>query len=92
MTETIFDEPEECWVGNHFLSSIINGDDSGLLDSECDLVERWITATCNGRMGHFAIPDEDDDDAHDGFRQCEITGMMSSCTLITFWPLKEKVA
>lgn len=84
--DDVFDTPEEYTISSHWLSYLINGDNSGYTDEEYELIQKWEKDTMNGRVGHFSYPD---DDSGDNFALCEVSGLLADCTTVTFWPNKK---
>jgi hypothetical protein len=82
---TIFDEPEEHTIASHFLSALINGDNSGLDDQDDASFDAWLQSAQSERSGHWSYPDEEE---FDNFHHCEITCLFSDCTTVTFHPIK----
>ena len=62
-------------IGSHFLPAIFNGDTSGLNEEEIKWLNHFEKNYCPGE-GHWAGGDEED---HEEFARCEITGMMGDC-------------
>ena len=59
----------------HYICSMINGDDSGLVDSDIDLVNSFMEGLPNGHI------DVTSDEAE--FTRCEVSGLMANCYEIT---------
>lgn len=62
----------EYQIGTHFLSALINGDFSGLDDSEFAQFDRWETGIriSHGGIGHWTTVD----DSAEEFEVCDVTG------------------
>lgn len=64
-------------IGSHFLSALINGDETGLSDEEiAELAEFLETLPPNGHW------DCSDTETH--FARCEITGMRGDCSDVLY--------
>lgn len=85
--DDVFDTPEEYTISSHWLSYLINGDNSGYTDEEDELIQKWESEVMDGRVGHFSYPD---DDSGDNFALCEVVGCLADCTTVTFWPNKKQ--
>lgn len=64
-------EPMDYTLGAHFLSALVNGDETGLSDEESQQLTDFLTGTHEQRgEGHWATTDDADE-----FGRCEITGL-----------------
>ena len=63
-------------VGEHFLSAIINGDYSGLSDTDEGALDNWIGAETEGMKNHHwaCVPEHGSE-----FSDCDVTGLKSTC-------------
>ena len=69
---------EEYRISSHYLSSLINGDDTGLEDGEDVEFDEWVRIMQDGRVGHWDCdPDSD-------LARCDVTGLLSDCTNVRF--------
>lgn len=73
-------------VSKHFLPAIINGDDTGLDDSDSVQLEVFMGVTLASCAMHgmkiinHHWADDSDDDTN--FARCEITNLMADCTTL----------
>lgn len=65
-------------IGNHFLSALINADESGLNKEDILALSTFLQ---RNNLGHAYAPDEEDDI---GFIRCDVTGLWSNCHTLTF--------
>jgi hypothetical protein len=68
-------------IGAYFASYLINGDASGIEESEVRTLDEFITRTQDGRTGgHWTV------DAKYGeeFARCEVTGTMGECINVRY--------
>lgn len=68
-------------VAEHFVCSIINGDDTGLEDGEVHLLEDFIEDVTRDReLGHFSIEPQESE-----FALCEICGLQAMCVTLIYY-------
>lgn len=93
---TIFDAPEEHTISKDYLSALINGDYSSFTyhyedekeeERAVKQFDRWVRNEQADRCGHWTYPDEEE---HNNFQCCEITGLMADCVPVTFHPIKSQ--
>jgi hypothetical protein len=69
----------EARIGSHFLSYLINGDASGIEDSEARALDNYIAQIQEGREGgHWS------DGETEEFARCAITGLMGECVNVRY--------
>jgi len=98
---TMFDEPEEHYIPDWYLSALINGDYSSFdyyynnevkRDREIERFDTWVKEAQAGRQGHWAHDnDEDESDAVE-WRRGEISGLYAMCARVLFIPMKEELS
>lgn len=64
-------------ISGHFLSAIINGDYSGLTDTECIQLDSFIDDYSLLKNSIWDVDTAEDQDSH--FAECDITGLYSDC-------------
>lgn len=69
-------------IGQHFLCSIFNGDDSGLTDEEIAELDYGLSQYPRGDLVPL-------DDSEDEFARCDITGMMGATVDVLLIPYQE---
>ena len=74
-------------IGDHFLPSLINGDDTGLDDHDIEQLELFLNCDRHTSAGHWAIPDSDQ---YPDLDRCDITGLLSNCVQVSFFKLIEE--
>ena len=67
----------EYTIGSHFLPYIFNADSSGLNDEDITRFNEWWAREFDSWIPTIDV--NDDDDGHDEFAQCDITGLMGDC-------------
>lgn len=100
-----FDPEEEYDISSWYLSALINGDyssfdyyydDEKKRDRAIKRFDDWVEGVQDGRQGHWSYYSEDSEDAEDREKAgehcayCEVTGKMSDCETVVFWPLKQR--
>lgn len=76
-------------IGSHYASAIINGDYSGLIDSDIKELDLFMS-NLPVKNGHFDIVDYDGEGF---FSRCEISGLYSEClNFRLYFPLSEAIA
>jgi hypothetical protein len=76
-------------ISGHFASAIINGDYSGLIDSDIKELDLFMD-NLPVENGHFDIVDYDGEGF---FSRCEISGLYSEClNFRLYFPLTEAIA
>ena len=76
-------------ISAHFASAIINGDDSGLTNTEISEINRFMDEL-PVKNGHFDLVDYDGEGF---FSRCEISGLYSEClNFRLYFPLNEATA
>lgn len=77
----------EYTVCQHFLPAIVNGDESGLEQEDCDALAAWLEAEdLDLQYGHFST----DSDEEASFATCDITGLQGDTVTLTWVIMKEK--
>jgi hypothetical protein len=72
-------------IAKHFVSALINGDESGLTDEESKQLSDWEQSLPNHyyikapQHKVFAVAEDDDTD----FAECEVCGLFADCTTLT---------
>jgi hypothetical protein len=76
-------------ISGHFASAIINGDYSGLIDSDIKELDLFLN-NLPVENGHFDLVDYDGEGF---FSRCEISGLYSEClNFRLYFPLTEAIA
>ena len=76
-------------ISGHFASAIINGDYSGLIDSDIKELDLFLN-NLPVDNGHFDLVDYDGEGF---FSRCEISGLYSEClNFRLYFPLIEAIA
>lgn len=77
----------EYTVCSHFLPAIINGDESGLEQEDCDALAAWLESEdLDLNYGHFST----ESDEETSFKMCDITGLRGNTVTLTWVIMKEK--
>jgi hypothetical protein len=63
-------------ISSHYLSALINGDESGLSDTEAQEFNEWLEST-DRRISHWDVTDHGDN-----FTRCEVTGLHADCATV----------
>lgn len=88
-----FDNPEEHFIDDWYLSVLFNGDYSSFDYYSANTVQRdeairefdnWVTRAEDGRQGHWSCPDAD----ATYFVICEVGGRHASCAEVKFHPIR----
>lgn len=75
-------EVYEYSIAAHYLPALINGDYTGMSDTEEKEFTDWLEST-DRRITHW---DCDTDNA--GFARCEVSGLMADCVIVSgFMPI-----
>lgn len=71
-------------VSQHFLSALINGDETGLTDKESKLLDwfeqyaiKTATKNYNATTWHWTVPEQDDPSP--SFMRCDVCDLMADC-------------
>jgi hypothetical protein len=76
-------------IGAHYLSAIINGDESGLTNTEISEINRFMDEL-PVKNGHFDLIDYDGETF---FSDCDICGLFSECyEARLYFPIDEAMA
>lgn len=69
-------------IGTHFLSALIDGDYSGLAESDHAAISAWQdeVASQHGTDGHWATID----DTAEEFAECEVTGLRGATERVAY--------
>lgn len=66
----------EYTIAGHYLPALINGDDSGLEERECEILQTFIdNLPEQAKAGHWAYNDENRED----FTVCDVCGLYAGC-------------
>lgn len=67
-------------VGSHFMSALINDDESGLEDDEIELLNSFVLSLSSKHQSKVFTTSNDPYEYEDEFALCEITNLYSSCS------------
>ena len=71
-------------ISSHYLCALINGDYSGLDDSEEGLFNEWLDAVNIKPGSHWQVEDDGEN-----FTQCEVSGLSSDCAVVRqYFPIE----
>lgn len=70
-------------VAGHFASALINDDRTGLVESDCRMLNRFLASNIGRLRGHWSGFDEELDSR--GFTRCDITGLYAECYNARYW-------
>ena len=76
---TLFDERD---ISSHYLTYLVNGDDSGLDEFDRDQFDEWMTARELNGLTCDVVGDES------SFTRCEVTGLYSDCHTVKFFVME----
>ena len=67
----------EYTIAGHYLPALINGDDSGLEERECEILQTFINNLPEqAKAGHWAY---DNDENGEDFTICDVCGLYAGC-------------
>ena len=72
-------------IAKHFVSALINDDESGLTDDEGAMLWEWeqnLPTHFDFKSPKHKVFDVAEDDGED-FNQCEVCGLLVNCTTLT---------
>ena len=73
-------------IASHYLSALVNGDHSGLDDSEEVLFTEWLDAVNLKENGTWHIHECEEVN----FTQCEVSGLDADCAIVRqYFPITE---
>jgi len=80
----------EYTIGEHFLPALINGDYSGLEDSEIEQFDDFLRGAGAdypaASSGHWAVEDDGEN-----FTRCEVTNLFSRCAIVRlYFPISQE--
>ncbi len=96
---TKFGKPEEYYIAGAYLSALINGDCSGLEDSEEKDFDAWLEWAQEGRSGVWSYYSEEAENedgspneeerakAGSHFHLCDVCDLMADCEIVVFHPI-----
>jgi hypothetical protein len=67
-------------VGSHFMSALINDDESGLEDDEIELLNSFVQSLSSKHHSKVFTTSNEPYADEDEFALCEITNLYSSCS------------
>lgn len=75
-------------IAGHYLPALINGDDSGLEERECKMLQTFIdNLPEQAKAGHWAY---DNDDSGEDFTICDVCGLYAGCYNVRLMFKKDK--
>lgn len=66
----------EFTIADHYLSALINGDHSGLSESEECTFTDWLEST-DRRITHWDVTDDSEN-----FTRCDVSGLSAQCATV----------
>ena len=65
-------------IGAHFLTALFNADETGLDDTDSELLDQFIDTL--PKSGHWSTDDTDSFD----FARCDVTDLISACVVCQY--------